>query len=100
LEYGSHFPDAPKIFLNDQDFSSLWNGRDRVFLIVPLAQLENARARLPLNATWLFAETGGKTAFLNQPLNAAQLSLAEIASQQKINRKPSALNGGAHEYQR
>lgn len=98
LEYGSHFPDAPKIFFNDKDFLSLWNGRDRVFLIVPSAQLQSARARLPLNTTWLFAESGGKTAFLNQPLSAGQLSIAEIARQQKINQTPSTLNGGADQH--
>jgi hypothetical protein len=79
LEYGSHFPDAPKIFLNDQDFSSLWKGNNRVFLIVPSARLQSARARLPLHATWLFTESGGKTAFLNEPLEPGQLSIAEIA---------------------
>ena len=63
LEYGSHFPDAPKIFLTDRDFSSLWKSGNRVFLIVPAAQLTSARARLPLHATWLFTESGGKTAF-------------------------------------
>jgi hypothetical protein len=79
LAYGSHFSDAPKIFLNDQDFSSLWKGRTRVFLIVPSAQLRSARARLPLYATWFFTESGGKAAFLNQPLEPDQLSIAEIA---------------------
>ena len=80
LDYGSRFPDAPKIFLNDRDFSSLWRGNDRVFLIVPSMQLPRARARLPLDTTWLFTESGGKTAFLNQPLEPGQLSVAEIAS--------------------
>ena len=79
LEYGSHFPDAPKIFLNDQDFSSLWKGSNRVFLIVPSARLQSARARLPLHATWLFTVSGGKTAFSNEPLEPGQLSIAEIA---------------------
>jgi hypothetical protein len=92
LEYGSHFPDAPKIFLTDRDFSSLWKSGNRVFLIVPAAQLTNARARLPLHATWLFTESGGKTAFLNQPLSPGQLTIAEIAGQKKINRKPSTLS--------
>jgi 4-amino-4-deoxy-L-arabinose transferase-like glycosyltransferase len=87
LEYGSHFPDAPKIFLTDRDFSSLWKSSNRVFLIVPAAQLQSARARLPLHATWLFTESGGKTAFLNQPLKPGQLTIAEITGQQKINRK-------------
>jgi 4-amino-4-deoxy-L-arabinose transferase-like glycosyltransferase len=95
LEYGSRFPDAPKIFFDDQDFSSLWNGRDRVFLIVPSAQLESVRARLPLNAMWLFAVSGGKTAVLNQPLKAGQSSISEIARQQRINHKPSTLHGTA-----
>jgi 4-amino-4-deoxy-L-arabinose transferase-like glycosyltransferase len=83
LEYGSRFPDAPKIFLNDQDFSSLWKSSIRVFLIVPSAQLRSAQARLSLYATWLFTESGGKTAFVNQPLRPGQLSIAEIAGQQK-----------------
>jgi 4-amino-4-deoxy-L-arabinose transferase-like glycosyltransferase len=98
LEYGSHFPDAPKIFLNDQDFSSLWAGRNRVFLIVPSARLQSARVRLPLHATWLFTESGGKTVFSNQPLKPGQLSLAEIAGQQQISRKPSTLGGGTGKY--
>ena len=72
LEYGSEFPDAPKIFFDDHDFPSLWNGRDRVFLIVPSAQLQSVRARLPLEATWLVAQSGGKAALVNQPLNAGQ----------------------------
>jgi 4-amino-4-deoxy-L-arabinose transferase-like glycosyltransferase len=92
LEYGSHFPDAPKIFLDDQDFSSLWKSSDRVFLIVPSVQLQSALARLPQHATWLFTESGGKTAFLNQPLKPGQLSIAEIAGQQKISRKSSTLS--------
>lgn len=100
LEYGSRFPDAPKIFFNDQDFSSLWNGTDRVFLIVPSGQLQNAQARLPLNATWLFDKSGGKTAFLNQPLNAGQLSITETARQQKANQSPSTLSRGNDHYQR
>src|SRR5215469_3086183 len=98
LEYGSHFPDAPKIFLDDQDFSLLWKGSNRVFLIVQPAQLQSARARLPLHATWLFTESGGKTAFLNQPLNPGQFSIAELAGQQKINRKSSTLIGGTDGY--
>ena len=89
LEYGSHFPDAPKIFLNDQDFSLLWSGGNRVFLIVPSAQLYVARAWLPLHATWLFTESGGKTAFSNQPLKPGQLSIAQITGQQKIKGNPS-----------
>ena len=94
LTAGSRFPDAPRIFLNDREFSSLWKGSNRVFLIVPSAQLQNVRARLPLDATWLFKESAGKTAFLNRPLKSGQLSIAEIAAQQEINQNPFTLNAG------
>src|SRR5215469_5879105 len=86
LAYGSHFLDAPKVFLNDQDFSSLWKSSNRVFLIVPSEQLAGARARLPLRATWLFTQSGGKTAFVNHSLKPEESSIAEIGGQQKINR--------------
>ena len=77
LEYGSRFPDAPKIFLTDRDFPAFWHSHIRVFLIVPEGKLHEASARLPLNSTWLAAETGGKVAFVNQPLTARQLPLAQ-----------------------
>jgi hypothetical protein len=97
LAYGSHFPGAPKIFLSDQDFSSLWNGSNRVFLIVPSGQLRSARARLPLDATWLFAEFGGKTALLNQPLGPDRLSIAEIAGQQEDQAKTITSQGATED---
>jgi len=34
LEFGSHYPDAPKRFFNDLDFLTLWEGKGRVFLVV------------------------------------------------------------------
>jgi 4-amino-4-deoxy-L-arabinose transferase-like glycosyltransferase len=67
LEYGSHYPDAPKIFLTDVDFPSLWNGAERVFLVVPKSQTEDALKRLPRNSAWVLAEAGGKTLYSNQP---------------------------------
>lgn len=67
LEYGSHYPDAPKIFLTDLDFPTLWNGSGRVFLVVPKLQTEDALKRLPKNSTWVLANGGGKTLYSNQP---------------------------------
>lgn len=68
LEYGSKFPDAPKIFINDRDFSALWHGRTRVFLIVPRGQQPSAMAHLPVTSTWFVAKVGGKSAYANQPV--------------------------------
>jgi 4-amino-4-deoxy-L-arabinose transferase-like glycosyltransferase len=69
LEYGSHYPDAPKVFLTDADFPSFWNGARRVFLVVPNTQTEEALQRLPRTSTWVLAKTGGKTLYSNQPEN-------------------------------
>lgn len=89
LEYGAHFPDAPKVFLNDGDFSALWKGTNRVFLIVPYAQLQSARVRLPLQTTWLLTESGRKTVFSNRPVRPGQLPIAALAEERRIDRKPS-----------
>ncbi len=66
LEFGSHYPDAPKIFFTDADFPALWAGATRIFLVVPDAQAESVLKRLPPNSTWVIAKAGAKTLFSNQ----------------------------------
>jgi 4-amino-4-deoxy-L-arabinose transferase-like glycosyltransferase len=78
LQFGSQYPDAPKRFFDDDDFSQLWRGSRRVFLVVPAEHKEEVRERLPSNSVWEFAESGGKTVYLNQPLEIAQLSAAPM----------------------
>src|SRR5216684_1898149 len=48
LEFGSHYSDAPKTFFTDHDFSQLWNGTGRVFLVVPAEHKEEVRNRPPV----------------------------------------------------
>ena len=78
LEFGSHYPDAPKRFFNDLDFSALWEGSGRVFLVVPNEHKEEVRERLPANSLWVFAETGGKTVYVNQSPEAGRLPLTSL----------------------
>jgi 4-amino-4-deoxy-L-arabinose transferase-like glycosyltransferase len=66
LEYGSHYPDAPKRFFNDEEFRNLWQGSGRVFLVVPSEHLAEVREKLNGDSMWVFAETGGKTAYVNR----------------------------------
>ena len=66
LEFGSHYADAPKRFFNDEEFRNLWEGSGRVFLVVPSEHLEEVREKLRGNSMWVFAETGGKTVYVNQ----------------------------------
>ena len=67
LQYGAGFPDAPKIFLNDQDLLALWQGRERVLLVVPRDQLPGALSQLPKGSTWLIAKNGAKNLYANRP---------------------------------
>jgi 4-amino-4-deoxy-L-arabinose transferase-like glycosyltransferase len=84
LEFGSHYPDAPKRFFGDQDFSRLWKAKGRVFLVVPVEHKEEVRERLPENSMWVLAETGGKTVYMNQPLEQETAPLASLGNKLKL----------------
>jgi len=84
LEFGSHYPDAPKRFFNDSDFSELWQGRGRVFLVVPVEHDMEVRQKLPGNSVWVFAETGGKTVYVNQPQEPGQAPLESLEGKLKV----------------
>jgi 4-amino-4-deoxy-L-arabinose transferase-like glycosyltransferase len=71
LQFGSKYPDAPKRFYDDGDFSKLWDGSERVFLVVPEEEEQEVRARLPRNSVWAFVEAGGKAVYTNSPLTSA-----------------------------
>jgi 4-amino-4-deoxy-L-arabinose transferase-like glycosyltransferase len=78
LQFGSRYPDAPKRFFDDVDFSKLWKGSGRVFLVVPAERSEEVRERLAGDSVWEFAESGGKTVYLNQPPETGQAFLAPV----------------------
>jgi 4-amino-4-deoxy-L-arabinose transferase-like glycosyltransferase len=64
--FGSTFPDAPHIFLNNTDLVRDWSGSRRIFLFVPPRQLEKVKAILPL-PQYVIAESSGKVIFSNRP---------------------------------
>ena len=66
LEFGSHFPDAPKTFFTDQDFRELWNGPDRVLLVVPADRDAEVRQKLPGSGAHVLASAGGKAVYVNR----------------------------------
>ena len=93
LEFGSRYPDAPKIFLKDADFPTFWSQPARVFLYVQPELQEQALsrlARLPSGSVWLLGEHGGKQVFVNQRLAPDQISFAQYvqAHNPKINTLP------------
>jgi len=88
LEYGSYYPDAPKIFLDDHEFPALWNSPRRVYLFAPEGLTREVLVRLPRDSSYIMAESGGKILFVNQPLKVDQPSLAQLQQQGSL---PAAL---------
>ena len=69
LWYGSLFPDAPPIFLDDARFEVLWKSSERVYFI---AQSDERKAYLDkLGAAVEVAKSGGKFVYTNRPMQAA-----------------------------
>ncbi len=63
--FGSTFPDAPKIFLEDEDLRRLWNSSTRVFLFAPDFQQKNVQALLGARAL-IYASSSGKIVYTNR----------------------------------
>jgi len=89
LEFGSYYPDAPKVFLDDHTFPALWNGPKRVFLFAPKDMTQDVFVRLPRGTSYLLSARGGKAIFVNQPLTPEQPSLAQL---QKSDSLPQVLH--------
>jgi hypothetical protein len=65
LLWGSKYPDAPHIFLNNQDLLREWHGPNRVFLFVTADDNDKVRSILGNDAR-IFAEVSGKQILSNQ----------------------------------
>ncbi|MGA8431472.1 MAG: glycosyltransferase family 39 protein [Candidatus Sulfotelmatobacter sp.] len=62
--WGSTYPDAPKIFLDDQDLLRAWNSPERVFLFVPQYERSRVEVLLP-GPLHIASEASGKVIFVN-----------------------------------
>ena len=78
LEFGSYYPDAPHIFLNDHTFWPLWDSSGTVFLVVPPGQEAAVRVRMPPKETFVFAQMGRKTVYVNHRIRPDEPSLAQV----------------------
>ncbi|MFZ0878506.1 MAG: glycosyltransferase family 39 protein [Candidatus Acidiferrales bacterium] len=78
LDYGSKYPDAAQIFLDDATFPAFWRQPERIFLFVPGDIEDEAFQRLPADSCYLLAESGGKYIFVNQPLRPGMKTLADM----------------------
>jgi hypothetical protein len=63
--FGSQFPDAPAISLDDGDLVRLWNERDRIFLFVPPDQIARVERVIP-QPRYVVAQSSGKVIYSNR----------------------------------
>ncbi len=64
LWFGSFYPDAPRIFLEDRDLARLWRARGRSFLFTEADQLPKLQKLIGPARVW--ARSGGKVVLLNR----------------------------------
>ena len=64
--FGSTFPDAPPVFLDDAALQRAWNSGQRVFLFVPPHLRAQAEALLA-PPRYLLVESSGKAIYSNRP---------------------------------
>jgi hypothetical protein len=62
--WGSTYPDAPHIFLNDEELQRAWNSSQRVFIFVPQHERAKVEALLP-GPLHIASEVSGKVIFVN-----------------------------------
>jgi len=67
LEYGSHAPGAPDVFLNDDEFADRWAGPQRYYLFVEGVSLSRIERRIGREKLHQVRVSGGKFLFTNQP---------------------------------
>jgi 4-amino-4-deoxy-L-arabinose transferase-like glycosyltransferase len=65
--WGSTYPDAPHIFLDDEELLRVWSSPERVFLFVPQYERAKVEALLP-GPLHIASEASGKVIFANHPV--------------------------------
>jgi 4-amino-4-deoxy-L-arabinose transferase-like glycosyltransferase len=65
LEYGSHAPGAPDVFIDDTRFAALWRMPDRYYLLVEKPSVERIEKLVGRDALTTVKEAGGKYLFTN-----------------------------------
>jgi 4-amino-4-deoxy-L-arabinose transferase-like glycosyltransferase len=70
LWYGSLFPDAPAIFLEDAQIAALWAGPKRVYLVTGDERREGQLTKIA--PAYLLAESGGKFVITNRAASSPE----------------------------
>jgi 4-amino-4-deoxy-L-arabinose transferase-like glycosyltransferase len=66
LEFGSYYPDAPPVFIGDNEIAQLWKGSQRVFLFTHDRDFEKVRNAVS-SEMFRIAAAGEKSVYSNRP---------------------------------
>jgi hypothetical protein len=66
LEFGSYYPDAPQVFIGDNEIAQLWRGAQRVFLFTHDRDFEKVRSAVNVEM-FRIASAGEKSVYSNRP---------------------------------
>ena len=66
MEFGSHYPDCPPVFIDRNDLAQRWKEDNRVFLITYDDQFEKVKSLLS-SEIHAIAKAGGKSVYSNRP---------------------------------
>jgi 4-amino-4-deoxy-L-arabinose transferase-like glycosyltransferase len=67
LEYGSLAPGSPSVFIDDRQFQSLWNSKERYFVLSDGGGITHLLDAVDRGKLFLVKESGGKTLYSNLP---------------------------------
>jgi 4-amino-4-deoxy-L-arabinose transferase-like glycosyltransferase len=87
LWYGSLFPDAPPIFLDDAQFARVWAGPSRVFFVT--GSNERRVYLEKISPVYQLAQAGGKFVFTNRPVTSAAYPAATSATPAQTRMTPA-----------
>jgi 4-amino-4-deoxy-L-arabinose transferase-like glycosyltransferase len=68
LVYGSYAPGAPDVFIDDQQWKSLWQSPERCYLVLTQQALPRLEALVGSDRLLVVERSGGKLLLTNQPL--------------------------------
>jgi 4-amino-4-deoxy-L-arabinose transferase-like glycosyltransferase len=66
LVYGSYAPDAPDVFLNDEQWKRMWLGPERTYIVADQAQVPRFTALVGEAALHVVLRSGGKVLLANR----------------------------------
>ena len=69
LEYGGYAPNLPPVFIDDAEFSKLWQQSDRYYLVATDKQMERFDKLVAPQLPIIVTKSGGKFVLTNHPID-------------------------------